>query len=139
MLDDAINYLLEIRNNPTDFVKEVIQDNSDMIIQFNIDTLMSGEYIEGGDVTPPYSPFTVRLKKLKGQPHKYVTWKDTGKLHKNIKINYNKNSFKIVSTVKYFSKLTKKYGERLGLDDIRLDILREKAASTLVDNMLDKL
>jgi len=58
-----------------------------------------------------YTPYTIKLKKQKGQPTNRVTWKDTGRLHKEIKVIANDEFVVIKTSVPYADKLFKKYGD----------------------------
>lgn len=123
MLGDAIQYLIDIRNNPNDLIVEVIKDYEDVVLDENVKVLNTGEYMDGTNVAPPYTPLTVKIKKAKGQTYDRVTWKDKGKLHKNLSITYRQDDCEIIANVSQYKRLVQKYGERLGMNDYLIDFL----------------
>jgi len=67
------------------FDKSVLNQMADL----NVEQLNEGIYADGSD-TPDYAPFTIELKKAKGQTWEYMTFKDTGQFHSSIMYGYGK-------------------------------------------------
>ena len=86
--------------------------------------LYEGQDAEGQEIRPKYTPFTVQIKRLKGQPTDRVTLKDTGAFYRSFDIDYGPNYFEIKATDGKTRKLKRKYGEQiLGLDEDSLQLL----------------
>jgi hypothetical protein len=67
-----------------------------------------------------YSPYTVILKRLKGQKTSHITLKDTGAFYNSFKVQVNKDSITIIADdeSKYDIPLTEDYGiDILGLTE----------------------
>jgi len=93
-----------------------------------------GEDSKGSIIRPAYTPFTVRMKKSKGQPTDRVTWKDTGKLYKSIEVIVRGDEVEInVFNVPYYKKLLEKYGEEvIGLQQ---ELLKEFVNNFVVPDL----
>lgn len=61
----------------------------------------------------PYAPYTIRLKKEKGQPHTRVTLKDTGAFYEGFVVIATSEGFYITSTDEKTEALTEKYGDSI--------------------------
>jgi hypothetical protein len=111
-----------------DTVKDYEAEVSDLVTE---EQLMKGIDAAGQPITPAYSPFTVRMKRIKGQPTDRVTWKDKGDLHKSIFVATGGKSFAIGATDPKLPKLERKYGNNvLGLTKKSLgatiDLIRQE-------------
>ena len=66
----------------------------------------------------PYSPYTVTIKKEKGQPSNRVTLRDSGDFHESFYVNITDTYFEVLATDPKTGDLIKKYGkEILGLTE----------------------
>jgi hypothetical protein len=93
-----------------------------------------GEDSQGQTITPPYTPFTVFLKRQKGQPTDRVTLKDSGDFHASFEINYLPDGFELYATDQKTRKLISKYGaEIFGLTDPSLQDLINLIGPQLLD------
>lgn len=124
---DEIDFLrdkvkeLEAVIKPT--IRDSIDKNSDELIAIQTDDqLAEGEDSDGNKIKPPYTEFTKNLKRIKKQPINKVTWKDTGALYNNLKVDARANEAEIDAPVPYIDDLEKKYGENvLGIQVALLD------------------
>lgn len=106
----AVNRVLEETISENDLVIQSIQVNDQLFEK--------GEDSKGSIIRPAYTPLTIKIKLSKGQPTDRVTWRDTGKLHKNVKVIARSNEFEIIADVEYANELIEKYGEDvLGIQD----------------------
>lgn len=100
------------------FTREVIEDNRPLLEDFNALQLDQGLKADGSDITPEYHPFTVAIKKAKGQPYDRVTLKDTGAFYESIRIKTTRNELTYEATDSKTEDLQEKYGDAiLGLSD----------------------
>lgn len=89
--------------NPIVLLDEVFKQSEvqDTMIEFNQDQLQDGTDSLGQTIVTiggsPYRPFTVRIKRSKGQPTNVVTLEDTGDFYKTFKIKINRDSYEITA------------------------------------------
>ncbi len=110
-----------------DLKKYIIKLNTiDQLFDDGIDSL--------GDSLGEYSPFTVELKKIKGQPTDRITLKDTGKFYKTFKIEVKDDSFFInANPIKEDTNLFDDFGsEIVGLTEEN----QKKISKTILDNTI---
>lgn len=104
----------------------LVKVNEAQIITFNHEQLQDGELSTGNDILPLYKPFTISVKKSKGQVYDRVTLLDTGSFYDKFFIVYFKDKFSIESTDRKALKLEKKYSlDILGLNSRNLQALIE--------------
>ena len=110
-----------------DLKKYIIKLNTiDQLFDDGIDSL--------GDSLGEYSPFTVELKKIKGQPTDRITLKDTGKFYKTFKIEVKNDSFFInANPIKEDNNLFDDFGnEIVGLTEEN----QIKVSKIILDNTI---
>ena len=61
----------------------------------------------------PYSPFTIGIKKMNGQPSDRVTLRDTGDFHGSFFVKFGKDGLAIDATDSKRDKLVSKYGKQI--------------------------
>lgn len=83
---DLIFKLSEIQNKAIEFNREQLQEGKD-VNDNTINTI-------GGN---PYRPYTVRIKKSKGQETNIVTLKDSGKFYKTFRFKTVQNGYEIIA------------------------------------------
>lgn len=109
-------------------VDEVIKKES-AVVALNTDNQLYDHGIDGTGkvIVPTYTPFTVMMKKYKGQRHDHVTLRDEGDFHASFEIEHDgATSFRIVATDWKTGKLEKKYGaEIFGLTPANIDRVAE--------------
>ena len=96
-----------------DYYKELInilESLAKAIAETNADQMFSGIRADDTDIEPTYKPFTVAIKKEKGQPTDRVTLKDTGEFHRSIFVKFTKDTIIIDSNNDLRDKLVEKYG-----------------------------
>lgn len=119
---NAISVLLSavetVERNMMDgtYVRRAVQENTDKIIELNVEQLYEYGTNSLGisiDTYAPYSPYTVRVKKEKGQPTDRVTLRDTGDFHKSFEVVIGPVGFYITATDYKTNMLIEKYGEKI--------------------------
>ncbi len=89
--------------DPIELLDEVFKQSEvqQTMIEFNQDQLQDGTDALGQKIITiggsPYRPFTVTIKKAKGQPTNKVTLKDTGEFYKTFKVKINRDSYEITA------------------------------------------
>lgn len=88
-------------------------------IQLQQEQLYSGIKEDNTDITPAYTPLTVKIKKTKGQITDHVTLRDTGDFYKGIYITVDSpDKFTVDSKDVKSVGLQEKYTEKIfGLND----------------------
>lgn len=96
-----------------EFLRELVIRNEDYILGLNKSQLNDqGVNAHGEKIMDyaPYSPYTVKLKKEKGQPFDRVTLRDTGKFQAGFKLIVTPKTFRVTSTDSKTPQLVEKYG-----------------------------
>lgn len=117
----AFDMIQRIEKVIADIPKEtekIIKINEQEILDLNREKQLYEKGIDSnGKRLIPYSPYTVALKRLKGEIYNHPTLFDLGDFYKGFKIKYNglSNPFNIFSTDSKSSDLIEKYGDIFGL------------------------
>ena len=110
-------------------MNDCINDTSELILEKNRDQLMLGKDKKGNEILPEYTPFTIEIKKEKGQPTDRVTLKDTGEWHKSLFMKIEGKNIFIDSDHELTDELMEKYdrgGETiLGIPQMKKEIINE--------------
>lgn len=106
------------------------------IVQMNVDRLYElGTYTTGASIEPPYTPFTVRVKRSKGQETGHVTLRDTGDFHKSIYVRFERDQMVVLASDPKTQKLANKYGKQiLGFTDQDLAVIQAKIYPLLLQS-----
>lgn len=96
-----------------DYYKEIILILESLafdIADTNADQMFAGLRADDTEIEPAYKPFTIAIKKEKGQPTDRVTLKDTGEFHRSIFVKFEGDKIIIDSDSELRDKLVDKYG-----------------------------
>ena len=96
-----------------DYYKQLIIELESLakaIAETNADQMFAGLRSDDTEIEPAYKPFTVAIKKEKGQPTDRVTLKDTGEFHRSIFVKFEGDKIIIDSDNDLRDKLVEKYG-----------------------------
>lgn len=144
-LKKRVNDVVEALN-PADLFYELFMDDEfrDLIIRLNTEGEQTSQLIYGvnskgqqlDEVGGEYSPYTVMIKKEKGQITDHVTLKDTGRFYRSFKTYWDDSAKEIVITadtiVEGGDNLIDRWGrEIIGLDEQNIGVLREYAKQKL--------
>lgn len=126
---DKEEWILEALNN---------DDVTDFVIYLNTEEQLYSRGVdsEGAQLSPPYTPLTVEIKKEKGQRFDHVTLKDTGQFYESFKVTAIKSGDLVIEAdaQKEDNNLIDKYGEDvLGLTEESLDRFREMVYEELIN------
>lgn len=100
-------------------VSNVVYDALKQNEEFVVDFIAQDQLYEKGidskgrnlDQLKPYTPLTIEIKKIKGQPYGRVTLRDEGDFQRSFYIQYNQFDFVFMASDPKTPKLLKKYGE----------------------------
>jgi len=141
VLDNLIRKLRKVKDLLPALLLAVIIESEAAIADLNIEQLQAGIRSDSSPIEPPYTPLTVAIKKVKGQPFDRVTLRDEGDFYQGIKIEVFQNEFRLIGTDNKTFKLESKYGEAiLGLtQENRIRLIEEILLPGLVDKIRDIL
>lgn len=126
-----------------DYYKQLIielESLSKAIAETNADQMFAGLRADDTDIEPAYKPFTIAIKKEKGQPTDRVTLKDTGEFHRSIFVKFEGDKIIIDSDNDLRDKLVEKYGATIfGLTDENKQIIRDILQKRLNQWAINKL
>ena len=109
-------------------IQDIIWKNEAYIVDMNAEEQLYEQGINrlGVDISDyaPYSPVTIEIKRLKGQPTNRVTLRDEGDFESSFFLEVGDKQFEIKASDFKTEDLVKKYGEQiLGLTDENIAIL----------------
>jgi len=96
-----------------DVIKKATQQHVDDFVEANKEQLQEGENSDGQQITPFYTPFTVEMKEIKGQPSDRVTLKDTGDFYSGFYGDVSNTGTTLSSHDDKTDDLEGKYGPRI--------------------------
>lgn len=98
------------------YTRKALEQNQQKIVDLNVEQLYEYGVNSLGiqiDTYQPYTPYTVRVKKEKGQPYDRVTLRDTGDFHKSFEVVFDPTGFYITATDYKTEELIEKYGSKI--------------------------
>lgn len=99
------------------WLQQIIWDNDAYIIDMNAEEQLFEQGINrlGVDIMDyaPYSPLTIEIKELKGQPTNRVTLRDTGDFEESFFLEVGDKQFEIKAADYKTEGLIKKYGRQI--------------------------
>lgn len=117
-------------------LRDAIRSNAKALAQENRQQLFEGKDSTGASIEPPYKPFTVMIKKRKGQPVNRVTLRDTGDFYKSIRVIDRAADFEYIATDPKTRDLEIKYGDNiLGLASSSFDKLKPQIIKDIIDQL----
>lgn len=122
------------------YVSEIIQENEAFIVNMNSEDQLYDKGItrEGVSISKyaPYRPFTIKIKKQKGQPTSRVTLMDEGDFYNSFYVDVGPDRFEIKASDFKTRDLMKKYGDEiLGLTP---ENVRELIVHYILPNLQEK-
>lgn len=109
-----INALKSYKENINKIAFNAVLQNEDVIVELITEEQLFEQGIRGDEVFiedfAPYSPYTVAIKTLKGQPTDRVTLRDTEDFHKSFFIKVGSDHFEVKASDWKTEKLRKEYG-----------------------------
>ena len=133
--------------NQSEIEKAAIKRVAPEIARLNTEKQLyqRGVDVRGQPLTPPYTARTKVIKARKGQPINRVTLRDTGELHKSIKVEPKDDAiyiemFKVVGGDDIAEKLRQKYNQQFeGLMDESITELVTKVKPVFIELVKDAL
>lgn len=114
-----------------EYIQEIILDNEAFICDMNAEEQLYEQGINRLGVSiadyAPYSPYTIEIKREKGQPYNRVTLRDEGDFEGSFYIEADREKFQIKAEDWKAEHLTMKYGNQiLGLTDENIGEVRHE-------------
>jgi hypothetical protein len=135
--------LFERLNSDAIWFYAVDQSVKDMIIQMNTEDQLEEDGIDSlGRELGDYSPYTVEIKKMKGQRYDHITLKDTGAFYDSWVVTVDRDGIDVDAddTSLYDRPLFKVWGEDvLGLTKENLAILQSVIAERYIEFIMNEL
>lgn len=128
--------------NINDLIKLVLGNNKDYIVALNKLQLLAGKNIDNNMITPFYTPFTVEMKKKKGDPYDRVTLLDTGGFYNSVFVDVFDSSLEIDATDSKTQKLKDKYAKTVdffGLTDESIIKAQDRLLPELANEVEKKI
>lgn len=128
LIDKKIKALQRINNRSAQIAVEIMIENEHIILDMNTDDQLFLQGITADNVpiinSEPYAPFTIAVKRQKGQPVNRVTLRDSKDFHDSFKLKKDSNKVTITATDEKTFELTLRYGDSIfGLTNVnRLEI-----------------
>lgn len=121
-LEDLIARLRVFEAEMIRVIEEVVREHDYIILDMNAEDQLFERGINREGIAiadyAPYAPFTIEIKKLKGQPTTRVTLRDEGDFHSSFFIDFQDGGFQIKASDWKANKLMFEYGDEiLGLTD----------------------
>lgn len=122
------------------YTRKALEQNKEKIVELNVKQLNELGVNSLGiqiDTYAPYSPYTVYVKKQKGQPTDRVTLRDTGDFHRSFDVVFEPSSFYITATDSKTEDLVAKYGVNIfGLTaENRTDLTESYVVPEVIKNI----
>lgn len=96
-----------------DRLRDEILANEHIICDMIADQMFSGYDGRGKKIEPEYTPFTVSIKRQKGQPTDRVTLHDTGDFYSSLRVEFDEGGFYVTSDDSKAAELLEKYGTNI--------------------------
>lgn len=96
-----------------DRLRDEILANEHIICDMITDQMFSGYDGRGKKIEPEYTPFTVSIKRQKGQPTDRVTLRDTGDFYSSLRVEFDEGGFYVTSDDSKAAELLEKYGTNI--------------------------
>jgi hypothetical protein len=143
-LDDLIAKLKKFEEEIYQTIENILRENDYIIIDMNVEDQLFEKGIDrtGTEIASyaPYSPVTIQIKRIKGQPTNRVTLRDAGDFHHSFYIEFGKDSFEIKASDWKTQKLIASYGQEiLGLTDYNFKILLEDYVAPAILKILKEI
>lgn len=99
-----------------DYIRQAVGENEEKIVEMNVAQLYDWGVTSVGisiNTYRPYTPYTISIKEIKGQPTDRVTLRDTGAFHRSFMVEVGPDSFYITATDPKTQDLVNKYGGKI--------------------------
>ena len=117
LMDTLRKEIEEINNSLDKIFKNAVSENKNILFDYVAVDQLKEKGIDGFGKKiidrEPYSPITISIKRLKGQPTNRVTLEDTGDWKDSFYIKYYQDGFEIESKDWKSGKLLDRYGDEV--------------------------
>lgn len=141
-IDKVIQGLTDFQKSVDSLVLDAAMENEALILDMNTDDQLyeKGINSKGEKINPPYTNYTVKIKKELGQPSNRVTLRNEGDFHKSFYLKKKAEELEIGATDPKTEEIVWKYGEEIfGLSPENLDELQEHYIKPVLEEVIKKL
>ena len=114
-IDSVIEQLQKFENEVDQYVLDVVEENKELVLDMNTQDQLFERGVNSKDqkILPPYTPYTVKMKKILGQPSNRVTLRNEGNFHSSFYLKRESKEIEISATDEKTEALVDKYGEEI--------------------------
>lgn len=117
IFENKLNALREFRMNINKIMFDEVLDKEDFIVELITEDQLYEQGITGDERFiadfAPYSPVTIQIKQMKGQPTNRVTLRDEGDFHKSFFIKVGGDHFEVKASDSKTEELIRQYGSEI--------------------------
>ena len=129
MIDQFIDIVRPVKSLPdvmNDLLRSALEELSAQLEDANIAQMQQGIRSDGTPIEPGYTPFTIAIKKSKGQPTDVVTLKDEGNFYRGMRTEFDNEGVEFYSNDSKTDALELKYGSEIfGLTEQSIEKFNE--------------
>jgi len=138
-----LNALRLPKSEMNTIAQEVVRFHQDDLIEMNQQQLAAGQYASGEPITPAYAPYTVKVKREKGQPTDRVTLHDTGAFYESIYVGAQKSGYYMYASDIKTKELEEKYTDSdsilFGLNQRNMERFRQLSLSLFTQKYYERI
>lgn len=141
-IDSLIEKLETFQREVDELVLATVEENKELVLDMNTETQLFEQGInsKGEKINPPYTPYTVKIKRILGQPTNRVTLRNEGDFHSKFYLKRAANEIEISSTDEKTEALVDKYGKEIfGLTRENLEELSEHYIKPALEKKLNEI
>lgn len=125
-LERILSNLQDWQANSEGYIITIASEFEDDLLRLNKEQLNQGIKSDGEEIYPPYTPFTVSVKRANNQPFDRVTLKDTGAFQRSFFGDFSGGEIKVKATDRKTTELVDKYTLQIfGLTEENLTIFAQ--------------
>lgn len=141
-IDSVIEGLQKFENEVDQYVLDVVEENKEIVLDLNTEEQLFEKGIDskGEKILPNYTPYTVNIKQVLGQPTDRVTLRNTGNFHNSFYLKRAAKEIEISATDEKTEALVDKYGNEIfGLTPENLEEISENYVKPALEQKIKDL
>lgn len=141
-IEKLIEGLTDFEKSVDSLVLDVVLENEALVIDMNTQDQLfeKGINAKGEKITPAYTPYTIKIKKEKGQPINRVTLKDEGDFQSSFYLKKKVDEIEVGSSDIKTEAIVWKYGDEIfGLSPENLHEIEEHYIKPVLEAEIKKI
>lgn len=144
LLDVAFKSLEKVKRELEGVAQDAVYKNKGLLIAKNTGNLFAGNNAEGQsleEIGGSYKPFTIEMKKLKGQPFNRVTLFDTGAFYAGFFVKVFDRGWELNSRDPKRNKLKNRWGDDIfgNTEEDEKDFNKQQVLPDLLEHMIENI